>query len=37
MVTVSLGGGKGTISHVINQTGATAKAGAAVQKLAAGP
>jgi hypothetical protein len=37
MVTVSLGGGKGTISHVINQTGGAAKAGAAVQKLVAGP
>ena len=37
MVTVSLGGGKGTISHVINQTGGAAKAGAAVQKLVTGP
>jgi hypothetical protein len=37
MVTVSLGGGKGTISHVINQTGAAAKAGAAVQKLVSPP
>ncbi|MGZ3554966.1 MAG: coagulation factor 5/8 type domain-containing protein [Gemmatimonadaceae bacterium] len=34
MVTVSLGGGKGTIAHIINQTGAAAKAGAVVQKLA---
>jgi hypothetical protein len=33
MVTVSLGGGKGTIAHVINQTGSAAKAGATVQKL----
>jgi hypothetical protein len=33
MVTVSLGGGKGTIAHVINQTGRAAKAGATVQKL----
>jgi hypothetical protein len=37
MVTVSLGGGKGTIAHVINQTGAAAKAGATVQKLVTGP
>jgi len=37
MVTVSLGGGKGTISHVINQTGPAAKAGAVVQKLVTGP
>jgi hypothetical protein len=37
MVTVSLGGGKGTISHVINQTGGAAKAGAAVQKLVSPP
>jgi len=37
MVTVSLGGGKGTIAHVINQTGAAAMAGATVQKLVIGP
>ena len=37
MVTVSLGGGKGTIAHVINQTGPAAKAGATVQKLVLGP
>jgi hypothetical protein len=37
MVTVSLGGGKGTIAHVINQTGPAAKAGAVVQKLVIGP
>jgi hypothetical protein len=37
MATVSLGGGKGTIAHVINQTGAPAMAGATVQKLVAGP
>jgi hypothetical protein len=37
MVTVSLGGGRGTISHVINQTGGAAKSGAAVQKLVIGP
>ena len=37
MVTVSLGGGKGTISHVINQTGGAAKSGATVQKLVIGP
>ena len=37
MVTVSLGGGRGTISHVINQTGAAAKAGATVRKLVTGP
>jgi hypothetical protein len=37
MVTVSLGGGKGTISHVINQAGAAAKAGASVQKLVTDP
>jgi hypothetical protein len=36
MVTVSLGGGKGTISHVLNQTGGAAKAGATVQKLVTG-
>jgi len=37
MVTVSLGGGKGTITHVINATGAAAQAGATVQKLVSGP
>jgi hypothetical protein len=37
MVTVSLGGGKGTIAHVINETGAAAKAGATVQKLVTAP
>jgi hypothetical protein len=37
MVTVSLGGGKGTIAHVINHTGAAAMAGATVQKLVIGP
>jgi hypothetical protein len=37
MVTVSLGRGRGTISHVINQTGAAATAGATVQKLVTGP
>jgi hypothetical protein len=37
MVTVSLGGGKGTIKHVINETGAAAKAGATVQKLVTAP
>jgi hypothetical protein len=37
MVTVSLGGGKGTIAHIINQTGAAAVAGATVQKLVTGP
>ncbi|MDQ6634838.1 MAG: coagulation factor 5/8 type domain-containing protein [Gemmatimonadota bacterium] len=37
MVTVSLGGGKGTIAHVINETGGAAKAGATVQKLVSGP
>jgi hypothetical protein len=37
MVTVSLGGGKGTIAHVINETGGAATAGATVQKLASGP
>jgi hypothetical protein len=37
MVTVSLGGGRGAILHVINQLGATARAGAVVQKLIAGP
>ncbi|MGH7603715.1 MAG: coagulation factor 5/8 type domain-containing protein [Gemmatimonadaceae bacterium] len=37
MVTVSLGGGKGTIAHVINDMGAAANARATVQKLASGP
>ncbi|MFL5605056.1 MAG: coagulation factor 5/8 type domain-containing protein [Gemmatimonadaceae bacterium] len=37
MVTVSLGGGKGTIAHVINETGGAAQAGATVQKLVSGP
>jgi hypothetical protein len=37
MVTVSLGGGRGTISHVINETGGAARAGASVQKLVSGP
>jgi hypothetical protein len=37
MVTVSLGGGKGTIAHVINETGPAAQAGATVQKLVIGP
>jgi predicted heme/steroid binding protein len=37
MVTVSLGGGKGTIAHVINDTGEAARAGATVQKLVSGP
>ena len=34
MVTVSLGGGKGTIAHVINDAGHAAAAGATVQKMA---
>lgn len=37
MVTVSLGRGRGTIAHVINQTGAAATTGATVQKLVTGP
>ncbi len=37
MVTVSLGGGRGTIAHVINDTGAAADAHATVQKLVSGP
>ena len=37
MVTVSLGGGKGTIAHVINEVGPAAVAGAVVQKLVGGP
>ncbi|MFL5481976.1 MAG: coagulation factor 5/8 type domain-containing protein [Gemmatimonadaceae bacterium] len=36
MVIVSLGGGRGTISHVINETGNAAQAGATVQKLVSG-
>ena len=37
MVTVSLGGGKGSILHVINDTGPAATAGATVQRLVDGP
>jgi hypothetical protein len=37
MVIVSLGGGKGSILHVINGTGSAATAGATVQKLVVGP
>jgi hypothetical protein len=37
MVTVSLGGGKGGIMHVINDTGPSAVAGGTVQKLVGGP
>ena len=37
MVTVSLGGGKGVIAHVVNDAGGVARAGAAVQKLVRGP
>jgi hypothetical protein len=37
MVTVSLGGGRGAISHVINETGGAAQAGVTVQKLVSGP
>jgi hypothetical protein len=37
MVTVSLGGGKGTIQHVINDAGGAAMTGAIVQKLVSGP
>ena len=37
MVTVSLGGGKGTIAHVINDAGPAAIAGAVVQKWAGDP
>ena len=33
MVTVSLGGGKGSILHVINDVGPAAAAGATVQKM----
>ena len=37
MVTVSLGGGKGSILHIINEMGPAAKAGATVQRLVGGP
>ena len=37
MVTVSLGGGKGGVLHIINGTGRAANAGATVQKLVDGP
>jgi hypothetical protein len=37
MVTVSLGGGKGSILHVVNDAGPSASAGTTVQKLVAGP
>jgi hypothetical protein len=37
MVTVSLGGGKGSILHVLNGTGSAATAGATVQKLVGAP
>ncbi len=37
MVTVSLGGGKGSILHLINDIGPAATAGASVQKLVSGP
>ena len=37
MVTVSLGGGKGSILHVINNVGPAAIAGATVQKLVGNP
>ena len=37
MVTVSLGGGKGGIMHVINDSGPAAIAGATVQKLVGSP
>jgi hypothetical protein len=37
MVIVSLGGGKGSILHVINDTGPAATAGATVRKLVGGP
>jgi hypothetical protein len=33
MVTVSLGGGKGTIAHILNDIGPAATTGATVQKL----
>ena len=37
MVTVSLGGGKGTIAHVFNETGPAATAASSVQKLVGDP
>ncbi|HEY2027512.1 MAG TPA: coagulation factor 5/8 type domain-containing protein [Gemmatimonadaceae bacterium] len=37
MVIVSLGGGRGTIAHVVNETGAAARPGATVQTLVTGP
>ena len=37
MVIVSLGGGRGTIAHVINETGKAVRAGETVQKLVSGP
>jgi hypothetical protein len=37
MVTVSLGGGKGTIAHVLNDTGPAATAGSVVQKWVGAP
>ncbi|HZI42494.1 MAG TPA: coagulation factor 5/8 type domain-containing protein, partial [Gemmatimonadaceae bacterium] len=37
MVTVSLGGGRGTIAHVINAAGGSAAAGETVQKLVGFP
>lgn len=37
MVTVSLGGGRGTIAHVIDDAGGAAEAGTTVQKLARFP
>ena len=37
MVTVSLGGGRGAIAHVVNATGPAAEKGATVQKVVSGP
>jgi len=37
MVTMPLAGSRGTIAHVIDQTGVAATAGATVQKLMTGP
>lgn len=37
MVTVSLGGGRGAILHVVNDAGGAARAGATVQKLVSTP
>jgi hypothetical protein len=37
MVTVSLGGGRGGILHVINNVGPAATVGATVQKLVGNP